>query len=268
MLDFGISEFWMPAATGALFILPLFAFTYLLEQIPPPTAEDISLRTERKPMNKFERNKLFNLYAPGLILLISFYMILTAYRDFRDNFAMELWDSLGFAEAPYIFTISEIPIAVVVLVMMGMTMLIKDNKMAMSTYFYLVLGGALIVGISTVLFTSNSLPGPFWMVLVGLGLYIAYVPFNCILFDRMIAAVQFKGNAGFLIYVADAFGYVGSILILLYKDFAAPEISWLAFFTRASFALTIVGAVLIIMASIYFKKQLVEKTLALNKQTS
>ncbi|MGX9079997.1 DUF5690 family protein, partial [Klebsiella pneumoniae] len=38
-----------------------------------------------------------------------------------------------------------------------------------------------------------------WMILLGVGLYMAYTPFNAMLFDRMIAATRTVGNAGFLI---------------------------------------------------------------------
>jgi len=57
--------------------------------------------------------------------------------------------------------------------------------------------GFLLAGISSVLFIAHLI-GPFvWMTLVGLGLYIGYIPFNCILFDRMIAAFKISGNVGF-----------------------------------------------------------------------
>ncbi len=255
MLNMGVSEFWMPAVTGMLFVLPLLAFAFLLEQIPPPTVEDIALRTERTPMSGAERKALFRRFAPGLVLLIAFYMLLTAYRDVRDNFAAEIWSALGFGGAPYIFTISEIPIAVFVLAMMGSTMFIKDNARALQVYFWLVLGGALLIGTSTLLFHAHAMNGALWMVLVGLGLYIAYVPFNCILFDRMIAAFRYKSNAGFLIYVADAFGYLCSVAVLLWKDMGQAALTWLEFFGGASYLLAIGGSLLMLGALFYFGKK-------------
>ncbi len=45
------------------------------------------------------------------------------------------------------------------------------------------------------------------MILTGAGLYLAYTPFNAMLFDRMVAAIGRAGNAGFLIYIAEASGY-------------------------------------------------------------
>ena len=73
------------------------------------------------------------------------------------------------------------------------------------------------------------------MILVGTGLYLAYVPYGCVLFDRLIAAVGAVGTAGFLIYVTDAFGYLGSVTLLLYKNFGHADLSWLDFFIAFSY---------------------------------
>jgi hypothetical protein len=67
-----------------------------------------------------------------------------------------------------------------------------------------------------------------------LGLYVAYVPFNCVLFDRMLPALGSVGTAGFMIYVADSCGYFGSACVLLYKNFAAPTLPWLEFMSAFS----------------------------------
>ena len=90
------------------------------------------------------------------------------------------------------------------------------------------------------------------MIGVGFGLYLAYVPYGCVLFDRLIAAVGAVGTAGFLIYVTDAFGYLGSVMIMLYKDLGASEISWLSFFTTVSYATSILCTVLFLVSMIYF----------------
>jgi hypothetical protein len=91
-----------------------------------------------------------------------------------------------------------------------------------------------------------------WMIAVGLGLYMAYVPFGCVLFDRLLAALGTIGTAGFLIYVTDAFGYLGSVLLLLYKDLGQPELSWLEFFAGFSYATSLVCSVCFIISAFYF----------------
>ena len=77
-------------------------------------------------------------------------------------------------------------------------------------------GGCALIGASTLMWTSGLIGPVTWMILVGLGLYIAYVPFGSMLFDRLFAATGAVGTAGFLIYVTDAFGYLGSVGLLFF----------------------------------------------------
>ena len=162
--------------------------------------------------------------------------MLTAYRDFRDNFAVELWGALGYKDAPEIMTTAEIPIALGSLLAIALVVRVRDNRKALRLVHAIMIVGALLTLGSTILFELGVLgPAP-WLICVGLGLYLGYVPVNCVLFDRMIAAVGKAATAGFLIYVADASGYVGSVALLLYKSFSHPDLSWLDFFLGASYA--------------------------------
>jgi hypothetical protein len=91
------------------------------------------------------------------------------------------------------------------------------------------------------------------MILLGLGTYLGYLPFNCFLFDRLIAAFGSAANAGFFIYIADSFGYLGSVGTLLYKNFSSRELSWFNFLTTTSYSLSIAGSLLIISSLLYFR---------------
>jgi hypothetical protein len=252
MDDWGYSEFWMPFATGVIFFLPLLIFSFFLEKIPPPSAADEAEKTKRIPMTGQQRIVILKKYFFGIVWLIGFYMMLTGYRDFRDNFAAELWEALGYGNTPAVFTLSEIPIAGLVLLALGLTMFIRNNEKAFRIYHWMLFFSTLMIGVATWLFTHGHLNPAAWMILVGLGLYVCYVPFNCILFDRMIAVFKLEGNAGFLIYIADAFGYLGSVSILLYKNFGQPDLSWLTFFVNGSYLLCIFGLILISGSYVYF----------------
>ena len=46
-------------------------------------------------MDAEARKAFFMRYLPGLLSLTVLYILLTAYRDFRDNFAVEIWKALG-----------------------------------------------------------------------------------------------------------------------------------------------------------------------------
>jgi hypothetical protein len=252
MIDWGTSEFWMPFVAACLFFPPLLLFLWMLNKIPPPNAEDEALRTKRKPMTGAERIKFTLTFLPGLILLVSTYTLLTAFRDFRDNFSAEIWKSIGYGDKPAIFTATEIPVTIIVLIVIGSIMVIKNNYKAMMVNHMIVLIGMITVGLSTLAFESKLIEAPTWMVLVGMGLYFGYIQFNSIFFDRLIATFKYVSTVGFLIYLADSVGYLGSVSVLLFKEFGHKDVSWLSFFISGGYIMSIAGSVLILTSLVYF----------------
>jgi len=255
LLGHGISERWMPALTGALF-LPLFLIAVrALSLIPPPSAQDMAARTEREPMSGAERRRFMLRYLPGLLLLVTVYLFLTGYRDFRDNYAAEIWADLGTPTAAISFTRTELPIALSVLVVLGLLFLVKDNRRGL-LYTYLIMGsGSALVGVATLLFDLHAIGPTAWMTLVGLGLYLGYVPYGCVLFDRTIAALGVVATAVFLIYVSDAVAYGGSVVIVAYKTFGQADMSMLEFFRYFSYATSILCTTCFAIAGAYFLRR-------------
>ena len=251
----GFNEFLMPAITGMLFILPLFFFGWWLGKVPPPSQEDKVLRVERIPMTSSDRKNLVKQYFFAITILVLFYILLTAFRDFRDNFARELWDSLGYTGELSVYSTSEIIIAIIVLVIIGLVFFIKNNLKALFAYHVLLILGTVVLAVSTLMFQLGNLSPFVWMVSTGFGLYICYVPFNCLFFDRFIGAFRVKGNSGFLIYIADAFGYAGSIMVLLYKNFGQGALSWLNFFIYGTYAVAVVGVMVTVVSYFHLKQK-------------
>lgn len=255
MNDMGVSEFWMPAATGAIFLLPMLSFVLMLEQIPAPTAEDKAMRTERLPMTKAERKEFISHFLPGIVLLVLVYALLSVIRDFRDNFVADIWKELGFNDST-IFTKTETPISLAILFAMSLLMIVRNNFRALQISHYMVGVGFVIVGISTYAYMQHSITAPNWMVLNGLGLYLGYIPFNVVFFERLIAAARKPANVGFLIYIADSFGYLGSIAVLLFKNFGTSDMSYGNFFINALYVVSAAGVVLTLLSFIYFSRKI------------
>jgi hypothetical protein len=107
-LQFAIPEFWLPFFAGLTFLGPLILFIWLLEKIPPPSAADEQLRTERRPMSKTERREYLKTFFPGIVTLLIIYVFLTIFRDIRDNFVADMWTEMGFANQPEKFVQTEI----------------------------------------------------------------------------------------------------------------------------------------------------------------
>jgi len=265
MSSWGFSAFWMPAITGSLFILPLVFFSWLLERIPKPSQEDIELRSERLPMSGTDRRNVLVQFLFPIVLWVFFYTFLTAFRDFRDNFARELWDSIGYKGDISVYSSSETWVALIVLLVLGFAFYFRDNRKALFFYQILLLIGSVSIGISTFLFHLGMMNPFSWMVVSGFGLYICYVPFNCLFFDRFMGAFRIKGNAGFLIYIADAFGYLGSISVLLYKNFGQAGLSWLDFFVYGAYLVAGIGLVVTTASIVYLnRKHRTEKKNSIN----
>ncbi|MBK7937335.1 MAG: hypothetical protein IPJ82_09705 [Lewinellaceae bacterium] len=237
----GISEQWMPFVAAMLFFPLLLLGLWMLEHLPPPSQADVAQRSARVRMLPEERKTLFFKFAPGLVTLVGIYLVLTIIRDVRDNFAVEIWNELGFGGRASILTAAEAPVAVFSLLVVGGMIFVKNNLYAVwLSHAMILLGGVVLFG-STLLFQCGIISPVFWMVLSGTGLFLPYVLFNGKLFDRLLAGFRESGNVGFLIYIADSFGYLGSVAVLLWRNFGAPGISWLSFFSWLCY----IGAVLI-----------------------
>ncbi|WP_343533615.1 DUF5690 family protein [Pedobacter sp.] len=255
MNNFGISEFWMPFYAGLVFCLPLLLFVYLMERIPQPDAEDVAFRSQRVAMTAEDRKKFIRDFLGGIIACVMIYCFATIFRDIRDNFSAEMWKEMGFFNQPAIFSKTETPITLIVLVLIGSMVMIKNNFLALKTAHYFILIGFILAGVCTLLFKSGQLSPITWMTLVGLGLYMVYIPFNAIFFDRLISTFKYASNVGFLIYIADAFGYLGSIGVLLSKEVFKVKLNWVTFFSSSVMLLSVIGVALTAYSLYYFSRK-------------
>ena len=254
-ITFHLSEFWVPFVAGLAFFVPLLLFIYLLEKIPPPSEEDIALRSTRVPMSKEKRKEFVKLFLPGLIAVVAIYVLSTLFRDLRDNFIADMWKEMGYINQPSLFTKTETPTAIIILALIGSMILIKNNFKALVLTHYFIMAGFAITGISSFLFIHQQLTPLWWMTLVGLGLYMTYIPFNCVFFDRLIATFKYAGNVGFLIYVADSFGYLGSVGVLVSKEILKVKLQWVEFYSQGVIALSLFGIVGAIVSIDLFCRQ-------------
>jgi hypothetical protein len=206
-------------------------------------------------MNAAARAAFLAEYGIGVGLLILAYVLTTALRDFRDNFAAELWNGLGYGNGAAIFTASELPVAVLALAALGLIIMVRDNSRALIVIHAVVVAGFALLGGSTWAFQAGWLGPVAWMILSGAGLYMAYTPFNAMLFDRLIAVSGRIGTAGFLIYLADASGYIGSCALLIWRNFGLVQLNWLQVFTASAYGTSILGTLFVGLSAVFFRRK-------------
>jgi len=243
LINFEVSEYWMPFVTGLIFTVPLLISVWLLNKIPPPNELDIAQRTKRVPMTKAERNEFLGKFFTAIVPFTLVYIFLTVLRDIRDNFAAEIWMELGQGNDSSIFTIAEIPVGIGVLIIISTMILVKNNLMALNASIGIIITGLVLNILASTAFRNGLINGFTWMILVGLGLYLGYIAYHALLFERFIATFKYAANIGFLFYFADAFGYLGSVTAFLLKNFFSPDISWLNFFSTLTITLSTAGII-------------------------
>jgi hypothetical protein len=255
MNQWQVSEYWMPFVVGCIFMPALLLFVYLLEKIPPPDAADREQRMERLPMSKEQRHALLADYLPGIFSLVVIYVLVTILREIRDSFMADMWRESGEAFNAGVFASTETVITVVILVLIAAMILLRNNFRAFMLSQVIMLLG-FVISLAITLLYMNGLASLYsWMLLVGLGLYMVYIPFNSILFDRFIAAFRFAGNVGFLIYLADSFGYLGSVGVLLIKTILKVEANWLTFYQQLVLITGMAGLTGTVISLVYFRRK-------------
>jgi len=252
MQEWGVREALMPAVTGALFLPPLLLALWMLAVLPPPDAADIAARSNRQPMNAAARHAFICQTWPGLVMLVLGYMLLNIYRDVRDTFQVDILRELGVATSAGRLAIIETQVGVAVIATLGLFALIRSNRGALITCGVLIALGGMLAGLSTGLLQQGKVSASVWMTLTGIGLYAAYIPYQAILFERLLAHLRVAGTAAFLISLCDSYGYLSTVSLYLFKTFGGVKSGWAALFTSGGYVIAIALPLLMTGALSFF----------------
>jgi hypothetical protein len=248
-----VNEFWMPLVTGLMFFPVLILSVWMLNQLPPPNTRDNAAKVIRVPLNRSGRIELLERFGLGLFLLVAAYISLTIFRDFRDNFSVEILNELGYFEVSQ-YAQMELVLGLIVTFTTAFAVIFRDNLKGFFFCLLLILIGFCIMLISYFLFHSGKIDGWKWVMYSGIGMSIGYVPFQIVLFERFIALFRIKANAGFFMYICDSFGYLGSISLLFFRQWYGQE-NWVHFFGQLNMITAVSGMVLMLLIALHFFKK-------------
>lgn len=255
-----VSEGWMPFVVG-LHYLPVFCLAaYMLGQIPAPDTKDVLERVERTVMDGASRKRFVKRFAVGLFLLCGIYILLTAYREFRDTYLVDLFSELGYddeSEVKGLLGRSETIVGFVVTG--GLALIYWLRKLVHGRGLLLVwlfmLSGLVALAGGTWMFQVGRIDGFQWMVVTGVGVYLTYVPYGSVLFDEIISETKYVGTAVFAIYLCDSLGYLASVLMYMLRGVLFGGMEKLAFFQGFTWLITGVGAVCLVGSYLYFARE-------------
>ena len=93
------------------------------------------------------------------------------------------------------------------------------------------------------------------MTTLGIGFYLPYLLIQIAYFERLIAYQRIKGNAGFFVYMCDSVGYLGSVVLLFYKEFSVKSINYSQTLFELSEVTGYLGILLIAVQFFFFEKK-------------
>lgn len=228
MNNLHVSEFWMPALIGAVALPVLALLGYALNRLPQPTEEDIALKSERATLDGKQRWELFKNFMPFLLMLFVANIAIVVLRDIKEDFLVNIIDMSHYS--PWLFAKIDSVVTLIILATFGLMVFVKDNLKVLSILFGLIIAGMLVMAVVSFGQERFQLSPVVWLFLQSLCLYMAYLTFQTIFFDRFIACFKIHGNVGFFIVTTDFLGYTGTVLVLVLKEFCHPDIDWAAFY--------------------------------------
>ena len=134
--------------------------------------------------------------------------------------------------SPWLFAKIDSVVTLIILVVFGLMVFVKDNLKALSILFGLIIMGMIVMSVVSFGQERFQLSPVVWLFVQSLCLYIAYLTFQTIFFDRFIACFKIHGNVGFFIVTTDFLGYTGTVLVLVLKEFCNPHIDWAVFYNQ------------------------------------
>lgn len=240
---FGGVDQWMPFATALIYLVPFLIAAFFLGMVPAPSQSDITERSERAPMAKEDRMRFIRDLLWILIPLAATYLMLTAFRDYRDNFQAEMFGEVGvdIEKDKSAFSNSERMVAFSVVVFTSLVILVKRHLPALRfSLIMMIFGATLSVG-AIYLRKAGMIDGMTWMVLSGLGAYLSYILIHCVTFERLVALTRSPGNSVFAMMLLDGIGYLGPIAVIPLSDIlGGPDASRLASFDVITWVLGVV----------------------------
>lgn len=258
--DWGVSEYWMPALTGLLFIPVLVIALGMLRHVPPPDARDAEERTERRPMDKRDRRLFIRRHFVGLTLLVLAYLALMTYRDLRDSFMPDILEELGAEVNASTFARIESLVGLLVIAALCGLWFFRNNRHAVWANMTLVGLGAVLLGVAAILLRAGLIGPEMFYVLNGIGLYSAFIPFQSILMDRLLASLHTVATASFLIAIADSFGYFSTVSLYIGRDIYVEvfdtNLPWSELLIMSSYVVLVGVPLMMLFALLYFRPQL------------
>ena len=101
--------------------------------------------------------------------------------------------------------------------------LVQNPRYSLMSFIGVQACGVSIILGGTAAFASGFLSETPWQVLCGLGIFMSYGTMGSPTLDALFAVTKADGTSSFMVFTCDGMGYLGTIAVLLLKDFGGGK---------------------------------------------
>ncbi len=117
-------------------------------------------------------------------------------------------------QSSWMFARIDTIVTLIILGIFALFIFFRSNIRALLWLMTLVIAGCLTMTYVSYHYDTLDLSPVMWLFIESLSLYIAYLTFQTVFFDRFIACFRIKGNVGFFIAMIDFIGYLGTVTLM------------------------------------------------------
>lgn len=241
MNEIGVGQFWMPALIGVFAMPLLVVMAYSLIRLPNPDEEDIIRKSERKAMTRDDRRTIFRRYALMITLILIANFVVVMLRDIKEDFLVNILDMSG--QSSWMFAKVDTIITIIILGLFAVATFVRKNIAVLIAMLSTVIASSVVMSYISFNYQSLELSPMVWLFAQSLPLYITYLTFQTVFFDRFIACFRVKANVGYFIALIDFVGYTGTVTLLFVKEWMNVEMNWFELYNHMSAFVGIVSVV-------------------------
>ena len=146
---------------------------------------------------------------PFLSIILVANFLLVALRDIKEDFLVKIFDVTGSGYSSWIFAQLDSIVTLIILIIFGLMVFVRNNMRVLLILLSLVILGMLTMSFISLRYEALQLSPVVWLFIQSLCLYLAYLCFQTIFFDRFIACFRIRGNVGFFIVLIAFIVYLG-----------------------------------------------------------
>jgi hypothetical protein len=261
-----VTENIMPLVCASIGLVLAIIFTVVLSYVQSRYKRD----SEKRLVNASgEHKELIKKYWFGLTLISLTSGVIYAYKNYRDYYAYEIWTELyGNDFIPEIYSISETGVSVVVTLAYMLLFFVKSARVCVYIIFLMMLTGGVTIGVSSVIIVFVRYNPLLWIILIGIGVMIAFIPPGALLYDKLMTAMEKKITSVFLIYISDICGPVLTAVLITIKSYGCPDMTFVKYFEVMSYITSVIVvlamAITVVSYYMYFKELDREKSIILS----